>query len=138
MKYQGSDCTTNERNQVETMDISDMEFDQLALKLINYTHIPHQYFEIGSLFLRNVSSSEDSLQEYRVYKKDNDNQYIMVESYTVSWIDENRLAYELKRLHNSRISDLVAISSWPNEPAVISQEAIDKYKKEFVSYAALY
>ena len=54
-------------------------------------------FQLGQVLLMNDSSSEDGAQEFAVVVADSGHQ---VESLTVSWFEEERLAGTLERLAN--------------------------------------
>lgn len=68
------------------LEASKEQMRKLANKLKSESQIPHQYFQIGSLFLVNVSSSEDPdcNWEYEIYKLDDDGNAYLFEFYTVN------------------------------------------------------
>lgn len=85
---------------------------ELADLLVNNTQIPHQYFEFGSLFLLNVSSSEDAIQEYAFYKKDESSEcYYKFESVTVSWCKKEIIQSNLETWDQQNIDDMKSIMS---------------------------
>jgi len=84
-KHSNLPCTLCEETRFVDQDLYN-RFYSLATKLQNETQIPHQYFEIESLVLYNVSLSQDPdrFQEYAVYKRGDDGSITKVESITVN------------------------------------------------------
>lgn len=119
---------------------------ELANILVNQTQIPKQYFEYGSLLLINDSNSEDSLQEYGFYKKDDlTKRYYKFESVTVSWCTEERVENWLKEYDQTPIEDMNSIlSDIPLREGKgtfdhhFSFEQFEVFKKEFAKFAAKY
>lgn len=95
-------------NEILTKEISEeFSIEQIAERLVSSTQVPSQYFEYGSLFLLNVSFSEESLQEYAVYKKDDETgSYYKFESLTVSWFKADVLAATLKEYDETPIEEM--------------------------------
>lgn len=122
------------------------EAEKLAYILVNQTQIPKQYFEYGSLLLINDSSSEDSLQEYGFYKKDDLTQrYYKFESITVSWCSEEQMGQWLEEYEQTPIENMTAIlteislrESNRDIDHHFSFEQFELFKKRFAEFAATY
>ncbi|UAL49816.1 hypothetical protein K7887_22110 (plasmid) [Sutcliffiella horikoshii] len=86
--------------------------EELANVLVSNTQIPHQYFEHGSLFILNVSTSENAIQEYAFYKKDEGTKcYYKFESLTVSWCKKEKVLSYLEEWEKQSIDEMKAIMS---------------------------
>jgi hypothetical protein len=133
------------------LEMLQFKFDYEALKnlvnsVINYTQIPFKYFEWNSLLMLNVSISEDGLQEFAVFKKDELSQkYYKFESYTVSWITEERLSALLVEADNQLIHQIkgmnesVPLREWRGKPShVFTFEQFETFKKEYSKYVSTY
>lgn len=89
----------------------------LANKLRTETQIPHQYFAVSTLFLVNISLTEnpDHNQVYAIFKFDEINKYIKVETLTVNVPTEN--ANDL----------VVALFEFINQPMSVYESEIRAY-----------
>jgi hypothetical protein len=133
------------------LEMLQYKFDYEALKnlvnsVINYTQIPFKYFEWNSLLMLNVSISEDGFQEFAVFKKDDLSQkYYKFESYTVSWITEERLSVLLVEADNQLIHQIkgmnesVPLREWRGKPShVFTFEQFETFKKEYSKFVSTY
>jgi len=110
----------------------------VAEELTERTQIPYKYYELDSLFLINASFSEDSLQEYYVYKKDGPSEtYSAVDSVTVSWMTVERLENLLKEHNNATLEELEVfpVLGWNS---VLSFKRMEMFKEEFSVFAKQY
>ncbi|WP_368502758.1 hypothetical protein AB3N04_00010 (plasmid) [Alkalihalophilus sp. As8PL] len=83
--------------------------EELASKLLNQFWLYGQYFEVGTLMVRNISTSSDLYihQEYEVYKKDEANGcYRMFESVTITYFEKSCLAEWFNRYEEMSIEDM--------------------------------
>ncbi|MGE6756015.1 hypothetical protein ACQKFO_21675 [Rossellomorea sp. NPDC071047] len=119
---------------------------QLVNTVINCTQVPFKYFEWNSLLLLNVSFSEDGLQEFAVYKKDDQTEkYYKFESYTISWMTEDRLSSLLVSADHSPIHQIeglaggIPLREW-NGPGshIFNFEQFKNFKKEFSEFISTY
>lgn len=135
----------------EGLEMLQFKFEYEALKslvntVINYTQIPFKYFEWNSLLLLNVSISEDGLQEFAVFKKDELSQkYYKFESYTVSWMTEEQLRVLLaeadhKLIHQIKgMNESVPLREWRGKPShVFTFDQFETFKKEFSKFVSTY
>lgn len=115
-------------------------FEDLAKKLRDETQIPHQYFEIESLLLYNVSSSQDSncYQEYAVYKRGEDGGYTKVESLTVNapTTKLSKMVSMLKTINKQPISAYADFLAAYNDS--MTAEEFEAFKQRFATFAANY
>lgn len=120
------------------------EFESLSevvTRLIDYTQIPSTYFEWNSILLINVSTSEDSLQEYAVYKKDlHTKKYYMFESYTISWMKKAQLAAHILAADYCSFTQqnifLEQLSF--NLPGIFSFEQFETFKTAYKEFSEIY
>ncbi|MFD1676098.1 hypothetical protein [Alicyclobacillus fodiniaquatilis] len=119
---------------------------EAAKDLTQHTWIPYQYFEIAETLLAlNVSSSEDSLQEYALYKLNPDTgELVKFESLTVSWYQEAELVRDLEKYETESFDVLTHNNFWAN-PAnntfgipIITPEGFNRFKSEFSRFATTY
>jgi hypothetical protein len=137
--YLNSSCTLCEGTRVVDRDLYD-RFYALAQKLRNETQIPHQYFEIDSLVLYNVSLSgdPDRFQEYAVYKRREDGNITKVESITVNAPSTrvSTLAGLLMSINKQPLSDFTdQIRAYRDQ---LTAEEFEAFKKRFAFFAAAY
>lgn len=119
-----------------------MDLKELSYWLVNYAHVPHCYFEHGSLLLVNVSSSPDGAQEFAVYKKDD--KYYKIESLTVSWMTEERLFILLQEYDSTPIDGL--LNPWNDKPIKehplgnesFTFDRFETYRREYKKFAETY
>ncbi|MCM3443374.1 MULTISPECIES: hypothetical protein [Metabacillus] len=131
---------SNEKNEGKVA-----EAQELASKLVNQTQIPNQYFEYGTILLINNSYTEDSLQEYSFYKKDDITEhYYKFESITVSWCTVEKLKEWLLEYDQTPVEKMKSISGQPLRESnrsidhKISFEKFELYKNAFTDFAAAY
>ena len=134
-------------NQVQEKGISvTKQLKELAETLVSTTHIPHQYFEVGSLLLINVSYSPDGLQEYSTFKKDELNHmYYKFESLTISWMKVEKLAKWLIDYHFTKVDEFdCTLCNKPIQDCHCSISFrvpfrnFENFKREFAEFAKRY
>lgn len=117
------------------------QFEQLAEKLTSSTQIPHAYFEVGTLMLRNCSFGPDGAQEYEVYKRGPDGWY-MFESITVSWMNDWTLKNMLAGYESQQFEEMVnPVNGKPlklRPMRKVTNEQWEKYKSVYTKYAKVY
>lgn len=114
---------------------------ELVTRVIDYTQIPSTYFEWNSILLINVSTSEDSLQEYAVYKKDlHTEKYYMFESYTISWMKKAQLAaHILEADYCSFTQQNIFLNQQSfNLPGIFSFEQFEAFKIAYKEFSEIY
>ncbi|NLP52058.1 hypothetical protein [Bacillus sp. RO1] len=121
--------------------------EEIVELLTTSTQIPNQYFEYGSLFILNVSSSEDAIQEYALYKKDEETAcYYKFESITVTWYEKEKLLSYLIESDLQDINSMTAAASdtclkASNRPYlddIMSFEKMGRFKKAFERFKEVY
>lgn len=127
--------------------LAEKDLHALTESLIHRTQIPHQYFEYKSLLLLNISTNEDSLQEYAIFKKDiQTEKYYKFECLTVSWMSEDDFMTFVERWEKEDITNMNAIvSDVPLRESrrthidhVFTFNQFDNYKKLFKDWACQY
>ncbi|MFX3643459.1 MAG: hypothetical protein ACE3L7_33210 [Candidatus Pristimantibacillus sp.] len=112
----------------------------LTNKLRTETQIPHQYFAVSTLFLVNVSLTEnpDHNQVYAIYKFDGINKYIKVETMTVNVPTEHAkdLVVALFEFINQPMSEYESeIRAYDDQLTV---EELELFKLRFSRFEASY
>ncbi len=117
----------------------------VAKNLTERTWIPYQYFEAGSsILLLNVSTSEDSLQEYALYKKNPETgEFVKFESLTVSWYKEQELANDLERYESTSFEALTHNNYWSTAKnaftiPIITSENFARFQADFSKFEVAY
>lgn len=112
----------------------------LANKLRTDTQIPHQYFAVSTLFLVNVSLTEnpDHNQVYAVYKFDEINKYFKVDALTVNVPakDAEHVAVALLEFINQPMSEYESeIRAYDDQLTI---EELKSFKMRFSRFEASY
>jgi hypothetical protein len=113
-------------------------FMELADNLYHHTQIPHQYFELGNLFLRNVSLTEepDRNQVFVVYRKQADGGFAQIEILTVNSKSPEAVCAALLRCDNLHVEQFAEnIRIYDDQ---VTAEELEAFKKRFDAFALTY
>lgn len=115
-----------------------LQFESLAEKLYHQTQIPHQYFEIGNLFLRNISLTEEPNrhQVYAVYRKQDDGSFAQIEALCVNTGSPDSVYASLRRFDALPIKKFTDMISSFND--IVTKDEVEAFKERFAIFEKNY